>query len=69
MALLEPIEILRSYERDGDLTGRLALLEECKALPWGAVWDQFCWTRSAPVGRAWLAEVRAYESDVLSRRG
>jgi len=68
IALLEPTEILRQHEQSGDLTSRLALLEEYKALPWGAVWDHYCRTRGVPVGPAWLDEVRAYERDVLSLR-
>ncbi len=69
IALLEPIRLLRRYEAEGDLTARLALLEEAKALPWGAVWDYYCLRESVPVGRAWVDEVRTYETDVLARRG
>jgi L-rhamnose isomerase len=69
MALLEPIETLRQYERDGDFTSRLALLEELKTLPFGAVWDHYCLTSEVPVGAAWLDEVRTYEREVLSLRG
>ena len=42
MALLEPRELLRQYENAGDFTGRLALLEELKGMPFGAVWDYYC---------------------------
>lgn len=69
IALLEPIERLREREAAGDLTARLAMLEEFRTLPYGAVWDQFCRVRDVPVGLAWLDEVRAYEREVLSRRG
>ena len=69
IALLEPIALLRRSEGEGDLTARLALLEEAKGLPWGAVWDQYCLEQNVPVGRDWLDAVRAYESDVLVRRG
>src|SRR4051812_33394945 len=41
-AMVEPIGLLRSCEEAGDYTGRLALQEEIKGLPWGAVWDQYC---------------------------
>jgi L-rhamnose isomerase len=68
VALLEPTESLRKLEADGDTTARLALLEELKALPFGAVWDHYCVMRDVPTGRDWLAEVKAYERDVLSRR-
>jgi len=68
-ALLEPIELLRKLEDDGDFTGRLAMLEECKTLPAGGVWDYYCMTRDVPVSMAWLDEVRAYQRDVLAGRG
>jgi L-rhamnose isomerase len=69
IALLEPIETLRAVEAAGDYTRRLALLEELKTLPYGAVWDYYCLRQAVPVGPAWLDEVRAYERDVLARRG
>jgi L-rhamnose isomerase len=69
LALLEPTAELRGREAAGDYTGRLALLEALKSLPFGAVWDQYCLHQGAPAGLDWLAEVRAYERDVLARRG
>ncbi|MBL8055547.1 MAG: L-rhamnose isomerase [Anaerolineales bacterium] len=67
-ALLEPAEPLRALEQAGDYTGRLALQEELKSLPFGAVWDLFCLKQGVPVGPAWLGEVRAYEKTVLAQR-
>src|SRR5207247_1001577 len=67
-ALLEPIDHLRRLELAGDFTGRLALLEELKTLPAGAVWDYYCLTRGVPVGRCWLDEVKRYEREVLAKR-
>jgi L-rhamnose isomerase len=69
LALLEPIDLLRRLENEGDFTGRLAMLEEIKTLPGGAVWDYYCLTRDVPVGGAWLEAVWRYEKDVLARRG
>jgi L-rhamnose isomerase len=68
VALLEPIERLRAAEWSADYSTRLALLEESKSLPFGAVWDQYCADSNAPVGSAWLAEVKSYESRVLAGR-
>jgi L-rhamnose isomerase len=68
VALLEPTEKLRALEAAGDFTGRLALVEEAKTLPWGAVWDYYCQSQSVPVGPAWLEVVRSYEKTVQSRR-
>ena len=69
LAMLEPTAQLASYERDFDFTSRLAILEELKTLPSGAVWDYFCESNDVPVGDAWLTEVRKYEQEVLFKRG
>jgi L-rhamnose isomerase len=68
VALLEPTDRLRAAEREGDYTSRLALMEEAKALPVGAVWDYHCLKRGVPVGEAWIAEVKTHEKEALSRR-
>jgi L-rhamnose isomerase len=68
MALLEPINQLRQFESDGDFTSRLAMLEELKTMPFGAVWDFYCLQSGVPVGREWLNEIHTYESKVLSQR-
>lgn len=67
-ALLEPIETLRSYEASGKGFERLALLEEAKSMPWGAVWDEFCRRNGVAVGESYIAEINAYEKEVLSKR-
>lgn len=69
MALLEPVAELRALEEAGDLTGRLALMEELKGLPWAAVWDEHCRRQEVPVGMAFLDEIRSYEKQVLAHRG
>jgi L-rhamnose isomerase len=69
LALLEPTAKLRVLESSGDLSARLALLEEAKMLPLGAVWNEYCRRANVPVGAAWLTEAQAYERDVLSQRG
>ena len=68
LALLEPTDTLRTFEAEGDYTSRLAMLEELKSLPFGAVWDYYCVKQGAPAGPAWIAEVKKYEADVLSKR-
>ncbi len=67
-ALLEPTELIKKAERDGDFGLRLALLEEAKALPSSAVWDYLCLSRGIPVGEDWINEVKAYEKNVLEKR-
>ena len=68
LALLEPTDKLRKLEAEGDFTSRLAMLEELKTLPFGAVWDYYCLQAAVPVGAEWLADVKEYEKSVLSKR-
>jgi len=68
IALLEPTDMLRKAEKSGDFTLRLAMLEELKTLPYGAVWDYYCARSDVPVGSSWLADVKAYEKNVLAKR-
>ena len=67
-ALLEPIATLREYELADKKFERLALLEEAKALPWNAVYDEFCVRNNVPVGEEYLTAVQKYENDVTSKR-
>ncbi len=67
-AMLEPTEEMKQAELAMDYTKRLAMMEELKTLPFGAVWDYYCHTQNVPVGMAWFEQVRQYEKDVLSKR-
>jgi len=66
-ALLEPPAI-RAAELAGDFTTRLALQEETRSLPFGAVWDYYCESRNVPAGEAWLSDLKTHEKTVLARR-
>ena len=68
IALLEPTARLREMENEGDFTSRLALVEELKTLPSGAVWDHYCLRNDVPVGPNWLTEAKRYEKEVLRGR-
>ena len=68
MAKLEPTALLKKFELEGDYTSRLAYLEELKTLPFAAVWDKYCEMQNVPQREAWVAEVKKYEADVLSKR-
>jgi L-rhamnose isomerase len=69
IALLEPVEKLQRMEAASDYTSRLATLEELKTLPFGAVWDYYCFKQDVPVGGDWLKDVQHYEDKVTSLRG
>jgi len=67
-ALLEPTAELKKLELAGDTTARLALTEEYKTYPLGAVWDYYCESKGMPARDNWLEVVRQYEKDVTSKR-
>ncbi len=68
LVMLEPTAKLRDLEIKGDFTSRLALLEEAKTLPFGAIWDYHCQKSGVPVGEAWLGVIKKYEADVTGKR-
>ena len=68
-AALTPFQKIRDAEAAGDNTSRLALQEEFKTLPFGAVWDYACAAASKGTGAEWLAAAKDYERKVLSKRG
>ncbi|WP_152403992.1 L-rhamnose isomerase [Paenibacillus cellulositrophicus] len=67
-AMLEPVDELKRIELAGDFTSRLALTEEFKSYPFGAVWDYYCASQGVRVREQWLHEVKRYEEQVLSAR-
>ena len=67
-ALLEPLETLRQYEDKGQGFEKLALMEEMKSLPFGAVYDYFNLKNDVPVGEEFIAKVQQYEKEVTSKR-
>jgi L-rhamnose isomerase len=68
MALLEPREMLKQYEMEGDFSSRLALLEELKSMPFSTVWDYYCLQKDVPVGMDFMKVIKDYEIDELSKR-
>ncbi|MCC6694958.1 MAG: L-rhamnose isomerase [Candidatus Hydrogenedentes bacterium] len=69
LGLLEPRALLLEAEEKGNNFKRLALLETCKALPFGAVWDYYCESMGVPPAGKWIDDVLAYEEEVTSKRG
>jgi L-rhamnose isomerase len=67
-AFLEPIVKLREYEANGQNFERMALLEEAKSMPWGAIYNYYCATKNVIVGEAYIADIQQYEKDVTSKR-
>ena len=67
-ALLEPLDMLRQYEDNGQGFEKLALMEEMKSLPFGAVYDYFNLKNDVPVGEEFIAKVQQYERKITSKR-
>ena len=67
-ALLEPSATISQYELAGKNHHVLTLLEEQKAMPWNAVYDEFCLRNNVPVGQDFMAEIDAYENTVTLKR-
>jgi len=67
-AFLEPISKLRQYEANGQNFERMALLEEAKSMPWGAVYNYYCAKKGVIVGEAYIADIQQYEKGVTLKR-
>jgi L-rhamnose isomerase len=68
IALLEPTHLIVEAENKGNYGNRLALMEEFKTLPFGAVWDKYCMEMQVPTGNDWICQVEKYEKEVLAKR-
>ena len=68
VALLEPHDMLKQYEIEGDYSSRLALLEELKSMPFSAVWDYYCLQKNVPVGMEFIDVIKEYEQKELALR-
>ena len=66
--MLEPTDKLLKLEEGGQWFERLAMLEEMKSKPFGAVWDYYCLKNEVPVAQNYISEVTSYEEKVLSKR-
>src|SRR5690625_3474562 len=67
-ALLLPNEHLKMLQEEGNFTERLALMEEFKTYPFGAIWDYYCEQMGVPVKENWLDEVKLHEKEVMLKR-
>ena len=67
-ALLEPVQQIRDMENAGQGFEKLATIEEHKAMPWNAVYDEFCLRNNVPVGLDFIKECQEYEKNVTLKR-
>jgi L-rhamnose isomerase len=68
LGLLDPSKLLKAADAGGRGHERLALMEQAKAMPWGAVWDMLCVKAGTPPAATWLEDVAKYEQKVLAKR-
>jgi L-rhamnose isomerase len=67
-AMLLPNGKLKQLQDTGNFTERLALMEEFKTYPMGAIWNYYCEKNNVPVEENWLENVKEYEKVELSKR-
>ena len=67
-ALLEPRERISALELKGEGYKVLGLIEEQKAMPWQAVYDEFCLRNDVPVGETYMKEIDRYAAEVTDKR-
>jgi len=67
-ALLEPSKTISEHELAGEGYKVLALIEEQKAMPWQAVYDEFCVRNNVPVGHEFIEDIEKYETEITNKR-
>ena len=67
-ALLEPSARIAEAEQNGEGYKVLAMIEEMKAMPWQAVYDEFCVRNNVPVGMDFMRDIDEYTNRVISLR-
>ena len=67
-ALLTPWNEMQALQDNEQFTELMVMSEELKTLPMGEVWEEFCNRCGVPADEQWLAEVKKYEAEVLSKR-
>lgn len=67
-SLLEPIKLIRSYEKEGNNFSRLAVFEAQKTMPFGVVWNYFLETQNMLSDFEVIEEVNKYDKEVLQKR-
>ena len=68
-ALLQPHEALKALQDSADFTEKMVRMEEAKTLPFGDIWREYCRREGVSADESWFEDVKAYEREVLSRRG
>ena len=68
-ALLTPWDTLKALQDSEQFTTLIVKQEELKTYPLGEVWAEFCRRSGVEPTEKWFDTVKAYEKDVLAKRG
>lgn len=68
-AYLEPFDMLKKLESEGNYTDRMFITERLKTMDFGTVFDYYCMKEGKKIGLDALDEIHRYEKEVLSKRG
>lgn len=68
-AELEPKEEITKLELQGDYAGRMMYMERLKQMPFGIVFDYYCYKNQKKVGLETMEEIKRYEKEVTAKRG
>lgn len=68
LALCTPNQQLAQLQDQGNMTRLMVEQEELKLYPFGAVWEEYLRQCDVPGSRECLAEIEAYEAEVLMKR-
>ena len=68
-AELEPKEEITKLELQGDYAGRMMYMERLKLMPFGIVFDYYCYKNQKKVGLETMEEIKRYEKEVTAKRG
>ena len=67
-ALCTPNALLKNLQDNSQFTELMMMQEECKLLPFGDIWAQYCEECGVAAGAEWFDEIKKYEEKVLAER-
>ncbi|MCR5793407.1 MAG: L-rhamnose isomerase [Lachnospiraceae bacterium] len=66
-ALCQPNKLLKELQDTNQMSKKMVVMEDCKMLPFGDVWEEYCRQCGVAAGD-YYDEIEAYEQTVLSKR-
>ena len=66
-AVCTPSAMLKELQDTNQMTKKMVLMEQCKTLPLGDVWEEYC-RRCGVAAEGWFDEIETYETEVLAKR-